>query len=255
MTSADDGLELAGVSRRFAGVHAVRDVSLRVAPGEVVGLIGPNGCGKTTLVNVASGALAPSDGVVRVDGSDLTGASAPRFAAAGVVRTFQDLRLFERMSVLDNVVVGAQRAERTSLLAAWLRPPRFRRRERQLRARAWSALADVGLAAFADHPVGALSHGQRRRVELARAFAADASYLVLDEPGAGVDPDQLLRLAELIGARRAGGSGILLVDHDTGLLERLADRVVGMADGRVVAEGPYATVAAHPSLRPQLAVP
>ena len=254
MTPLATGLELAGVSRHFAGVHAVREVSLRVEPGQVVGLVGPNGSGKTTLANVASGALAPSEGAVGVDGTDLTGARAPRFAAAGVVRTFQDLRLFERMSVLDNVVVGAQRAERLSLLAAWRRSARFRRRERELHDRARAALADVGLAAFADRPVGALSHGQRRRVEVARAFATDASYLVLDEPGAGVDPDELLRLADLIGARRDAGAGILLVDHDTGLLERLADRVVGMADGRIVAEGPYATVAAHPSLRHQLAV-
>ena len=245
-------LELDGVSRDFAGVHAVRGVTLRLEPGEVVGLVGPNGCGKTTLVNLASGALAPSMGTVRVDGSDLTGASSPRFARAGVVRTFQDVRLFQQLSVLDNVLVGAQRAVRPSLLAAWLRPPRFRRRERELLGRASSALEDVGMTAWVEHPVAALSHGQRRRVELARAVAADPAYLVLDEPGAGVDPDQLGRLAELIAHRRAAGVGVLVVEHDTGLLERLADRVVGMVDGAVVAQGHYEEVADHPALRPQL---
>ncbi|MDP9069724.1 MAG: ATP-binding cassette domain-containing protein, partial [Actinomycetota bacterium] len=237
MTSG--GLALEGVSRDFAGVRAVRRVTLRVGPGEVVGLVGPNGCGKTTLVNLASGALAPTEGTIAVGGVDLTGAASPRFARAGVVRTFQNLRLFERMSVLDNVVVGAQRGVRPSLVGAWARTPRFRRRERELRERAMRALEGVGLAALAEQGVSALSHGQRRRVELARAFAADPAYLVLDEPGAGVDPDHLARLAELIGERRAAGVGVLLVEHDTGLLERVSDRVAGMVDGAVVAEGPY----------------
>jgi len=253
-SSGGRGLELAGVGRDFAGVHAVLAATLRIEPGEVVGLVGPNGCGKTTLVNMASGALAPTTGTVLVDGADLTGAASPAFARAGVVRTFQDVRLFEGMSVLDNVMVGAQRGVRPSLLAAWLRSPAFRRRERQLRERGQAALEDVGLADLAAGTVGALSHGQRRRVELARAFAAEPAYLVLDEPGAGVDAHQLSRLAELIAARRAAGVGVLLVEHDTGLVERLADRVVGMVDGAVVADGTFQEVAAHPGLRPQLQV-
>ncbi len=248
------GLELDGVSRDFAGVSAVQRVALRVRPGEVVGLVGPNGCGKTTLVNLASGTLAPTEGTVAVDGVDLTGAASPRFARAGVVRTFQNVRLFERMSVLDNVLVGAQRGTRASLSSAWARTPGFRRRERELRDRAWSALEGVGMAPFGERPVRALSHGQRRRVELARAFAADPAYLVLDEPGAGVDADQLARLGELITEWRAAGVGVLVVEHDTGLVERVSDRVVGMVDGAVVAEGSYAAVAAHPALRPQLEV-
>ena len=254
LSSGGRGLELAGVGRDFAGVHAVRGAAVRVGPGEVVGVVGPNGCGKTTLVNLATGALVPTTGTVRVDGADLTGAASPRFARAGVVRTFQDVRLFEAMSVLDNVVVGAQRGVRPSLVAAWLRSPAFRRRERQLRERAGAALDEVGLSDLVARPVGALSHGQRRRVELARAFAAEPAYLVLDEPGAGVDAPHLARLADLVAARRGAGVGVLLVEHDTGLLERLADRVVGMVDGAVVAEGPYDEVAAHPALRPQLEI-
>ena len=246
--STVSGIVLSGVCRDFAGVRAVVDVSLRVAPGEVVGLVGPNGSGKTTLVNLASGAVAPTAGTVGVDGIDLTGASSRRFAAAGVVRSFQGLRLFETQSVLANVLAGAQRTVRPSLVAACVRPPGFRRRERALRVAAMAALETVGMATFADRPVEGLSHGQRRRVELARAVAGHPTYLVLDEPAAGIDPQQLEVLAGLIRAQRDAGCGVLVVEHDAALVERVSDRVVGMADGAVVAEGSYAEVAAHPSL-------
>ena len=245
-------LELRGVAKDFAGVQAVTDLSLRVAGGEVVGLVGPNGSGKTTVVNLACGAVVPTAGRVVVDGRDLTARSPARFAAAGVVRTFQALRLFEHLSALDNVVVGAQRTVRPSLGAALLRPPRFRRREAELRATALAALDSVGMAAAAHRPVGRLSHGQRRRVELARATASRPTYLVLDEPGAGVDPDQRDALAGLIADQRRAGTGVLLVEHDPGLVERVADRVVGMAGGRVVAQGSFAEVALHPALVPHL---
>lgn len=242
------GLVLAEVSRDFAGVRAVVDVSLRVAAGEVVGVVGPNGSGKTTLVNLATGSVTPGAGTVGVDGTDLTGASSRRFAARGVVRSFQGLRLFEAQSVLANVLVGAQRAVRPSLVAACVRPPAFRRRERALRAAAFGALEALGMVAFADRPVAGLSHGQRRRVELARAVAARPAYLVLDEPAAGIDPTHHDVLAGLIRAQADGGCGVLLVEHDAALVDRVCDRVVGMADGTVVAEGRYDEVAAHPSL-------
>jgi ABC-type branched-subunit amino acid transport system ATPase component len=245
-------LALCDVTREFSGVRAVAGVSLAVAPGEVAGLIGPNGSGKTTLVNVATGAVSPSAGRVVVDGADLTGRPSGRFARAGVVRSFQGLRLFEGLDALDNVLLGAQRGVGPSLAAAWLRTPAFSRRERELAQRARAALDEVGMSAFAHRPVGALSHGQRRRVELARAFAARPRYLVLDEPGAGVDPEHLARLAEVIGRRRDEGVGVLLVEHDLGLVERVCDRVAGMVDGAVVAVGPFPTVAAHPALASHL---
>jgi len=229
-------LALDAVEKDFAGVRAVRDVSLRVEAGEVVGLVGANGSGKTTLVNLASGAVPPSNGRVTVDGLDLTGAPSARFSRAGVVRTYQALRLFEGLSVLDNVLVGAQRCVRPSLAASWLRLPAFRRQEVALRDAAMAALDEVGMAAFAPRAVGALSHGQRRRVELARAFAAEPAYLVLDEPGAGVDPDQLEGLIAMVRRRRESGAGVLLVEHDTRLVEELSDRVLKMADGSIVAD-------------------
>ncbi len=248
-------LRLDRVSRHFAGVHAVADVSIEIAPGEVVGLVGPNGSGKTTLVNLLSGVVAPSSGRVSVDAHDLTGRGPDRFAAAGVVRTFQSVRLFEGMNVLDNVRTGAQRCDRASLVQALLRPPSFRRRQRCLTAGAMAALERVGLADVADRRVTALSHGQRRRVELARAFAAHPRFLILDEPGAGVQPDQRATLADLIAGERDHGVGVLVVEHDTGMVDRLCDRVVGMADGRVLAEGTFTQVAGHPLLAPHLRAP
>ena len=245
-------LELEAVVRDFAGVHAVKEASLRVCPGEVVGLVGPNGSGKTTLVNVASGAIPPTAGRVTVDGRDMTGRPSATFARAGVVRTFQALRLFEGLSVLDNVRVGAERRAHRSLVGALLAAGRLSRGERASLARALAVLEEVGMQGFAQRPVGALSHGQRRRVELARAFAASPSYLVLDEPGAGVDVEQLDAFAEIIAAQRRSGVGILVVEHDPGLVERLADRVLGMAAGRIVAEGSWADVSSHPDLAAQL---
>ncbi len=240
-------LELEGAGRDFAGVHAVRDASLRVLPGEVVGLVGPNGSGKTTVVNLASGAVRPTAGRVRVDASDMTGRSSVAFARAGVVRTFQALRLFEGLSVLDNVRLGAERTGRRSLASALLRGD-----DRSSLRRALASLEEVAMEGFADQPVGALSLGQRRRVELARAFAAAPSYLVLDEPGAGVDPEQLAAFADIIGRQRRQGVGMLIVEHDPGLVERLADRVLGMAAGRIVTEGSWTQVASHPLLAAQL---
>jgi branched-chain amino acid transport system ATP-binding protein len=165
-----------------------------------------------------------------------------------VVRTFQALRLFENLSVLDNVLVGAQRTVRPSLFDAWLRLPAFRRRQRELRDAAVAALEAVGMASLAARPVGGLSHGQRRRVELARALAARPAYLVLDEPGAGVDPERLDAVAATLAGQRAAGLGVLVVEHDPALVERVADRVLGMDAGLVVAEGSFAEVASHPAL-------
>lgn len=246
------GLWLIAVSKDFSGVHAVRAMTMGVEPGQVVGLVGPNGSGKTTVVNLATGTLRPSSGTVEVDGTDLTGAPSSRFAAAGVLRTFQALRLFEGLSALENVMVGAQRGCRLSLAAALARPPGFVRRERRLRAEAEAALHQLGLGELADQPVAALSQGQRRAVELARAMAARPAYLVLDEPGAGVDPLRLGAVAEAVRAMRDDGTGVLLVEHDVSLLSTLADEVVGMADGEVAARGSFATVAAAPELKAHL---
>jgi len=247
------GLLLNNVSKDFSGVRAVHGVTLLLPPGQIVGLVGPNGSGKTTVVNLATGTLPPSSGTVQVDDADLTGSSSARFAAAGVLRTFQALRLFEGLSALENVMVGAQRRCRTSLSGSLIRSPGFRRRERRLRSESMAALGQTGVAHLADHPVASLSHGQRRAVELARAMAARPDYLVLDEPAAGVDPGHVVALGEAVRAIRSAGAGVLLVEHDVELIEALADEVIGMAEGHVVAQGSFALVAAAPQLAAHLA--
>ena len=244
-------LVLTQVRRAFAGVAAVDGVSLRVEPGQAVALLGPNGAGKTSVVNVATGAVRPDSGHVLVDDRDLTGRGTRAFAAAGVVRTFQSLRLFETMTAEENVLVGAHGARRLPLAAAVLRTPHFRRHERLLRAAANDALAAVGLADRASRPVSELSHGQRRRVELARALAARPSYLVLDEPGAGLDPDAVEDLATLLAAQQAAGIGLLLVEHDAALVQRVANQVIAVVGGKVVATGSYEQVHRHPDIAAQ----
>lgn len=246
-------LALDQVSRAFAGVQAVDRVDLRVEPGTAAALLGPNGAGKTSLVNLAAGTVPPQHGRVTVDGADLTGRGPRAFARAGVVRTFQSPRLFETMPALDNVLVGAFGPAPPPVLRALLRTGGFRAGERGLHQRAAASLAEVGLAdgvlgTLADRPVAELSHGQRRRVELARALAAAPRYLVLDEPGAGLDPSAVDDLVDVLRGRLAAGIGLLLVEHDGDLVRRLADTVIGLVDGRVVATGRYDAVRAHPAL-------
>lgn len=246
-------LLLTDVRRSFAGVLAVDDVSLVVQSGRATALLGPNGAGKTSLVNLACGAIAPDAGTVAVDGTDLTGRPARAYACAGVVRTFQGLRLFESMTVLENVLVGGHGPHRLPLLGALLRSPGFRNRERSLREWALAALDEVGMTWAAARPVTALSHGQRRRVELARAVAARPTYLVLDEPGAGLDPEAVEALATTLRRLVDGGLGLLLVEHDAGLIERVADDVVALVDGAVAARGSYAEVRTQADIAAQLA--
>lgn len=245
-------LVLSDLHRSFAGVRAVDGVTLAVERGRALALIGPNGAGKTSVVNLASGAERPDSGRVTVDDRDLTGAGPRQFARAGVVRTFQGLRLFESMTVQENVLVGGHGAARQPLLGAVLRSPGFRRRERALREGAVTALDAVGMAWAATRPVTALSHGQRRRVELARALAARPSYLVLDEPGAGLDPEAVRALAATLRRLAGTGLGLLLVEHDAALVEQVCDGCVALVAGRVAAAGSFAQVSRQADIAAQL---
>lgn len=230
-------LELEGLTRRYAGLVAVDGVSLRVEAGGVHALIGPNGAGKTTLFNLVSGLVRPSAGRVRLLGEDVTRLPADRRAALGLGRTFQNIRVFGAMTVLENALTGLHAWLRPGVVAAALRLPGFRRREREAVARARAALELVGLGPKAGERAGGLPYGDQRRLEIARAMAASPRLLLLDEPAAGMNPAETEALATLI--RRVAGSGttVLLVEHDMGFVMSLSDRVAVLNFGQLIADG------------------
>lgn len=230
-------LEARQLCRNFGGLPALSEVSFRAADGEVTALIGPNGAGKSTLINCVTGVDRPDAGKVLLGDRDITGLPAYRVAELGVARTFQNLRLFSRLSVLDNVLCGLTVAAGRSLLGALLRPPALRNRERRLRLQALAALDRFGLTALADWPVGVLAYGDRKRVELARAVVGEPRLLLLDEPVAGLNATETAAVGTEIRQLRAQGYTVLLVEHDMELVMSIADRVVVLDGGRCIAQG------------------
>ena len=237
-------LVLAGVALSFGAVRAIDGLDLRLQPGEVHGLIGPNGSGKTTTLNAISGFNRPQRGSVSVAGAALRPGAAAERAAAGIARTFQTPRLAGEASVLDNVVLGADAAVRASFLGAMLRLPAVRREEAALRARGRLALAAVGLDRLAGVRADRLQHSELRFVEIARALMADPTFLLLDEPAAGLSPDEIGRLGGLLRAVAAAGVGVLLVEHHADLIFAVCDRVTVLNLGRVLAAGSPAAIQA-----------
>ncbi len=230
-------LTLSDLSRRYAGLLAVDSVSLEVEAGSVHALIGPNGAGKTTLFNLISGLERADNGRILFVGQDITALPAHRRAALGLGRTFQAIRVFAAMSALENVLTGLHCQRRAGLCATVLRTPGFRREERELLARAQAALALVGLAARGQTPAGALSYGEQRRVEIARALAAEPKLLLLDEPAAGMNPAETAGLAQLVGRIRDRGITVFVVEHDIGFVMGIADAVTVLNFGRRIFTG------------------
>ena len=241
-------LEARGLQMRFGGIVALADGHLALAPGRVHGLIGPNGAGKTTLLNILSGFYRPSAGVVALGARALTGLGPHRIARAGVARTFQTTRLFETLSVLENVLVGLLGGRPGSLAAALLGPPSVRARERRFRAEARGLLAFVGYAGDPDVLARNLPFGHKRLVEIARALARRPAVLLLDEPAAGLSQEEIAGLADLIARIRAAGTSVLLVGHHMDLVMSVSDRVTVLNDGRVIAAGAPAEVQQNPAV-------
>jgi branched-chain amino acid transport system ATP-binding protein len=235
-------LSLNGITRRFGGLIAVDGVDLAVAKGGVTAVIGPNGAGKTTLFNIISGFQAPNAGRIVFDGIDITGHPPEAIAAAGVVRTFQLVQLFQNLTVLENVKVGSHLHTTGGLWSAVLRLPRTRAAERALEARARELLAFVGLDAAADEEANALAYGQQRLLEIARSLAAGPRLLLLDEPAAGLSVEETRRLAAAIRTIAERGTTVLLIEHDMKLVMNTADTVAVLDFGRKIAEGPPETV-------------
>ncbi|MFG6192306.1 ABC transporter ATP-binding protein [Nonomuraea sp. JJY05] len=239
-------LTITGLSRSFGGVYAVRDVSLAVADGEVCGVIGPNGAGKSTLFNLITGHLTADHGQISFRGHRVDRLAPHRRAQLGMSIVFQAARVFRGMTVRENVMVGMHGRTRAGFVSAALRLPRHRRDEREITAEADAVLSRVGLAEWADRPAELLPIGQQRALQLARALCARPRLLLLDEPASGLRGQERERLATLVEELRADGLTILLVEHDVAFVTRLADRVVVLDLGRVIADGSPAEVRADP---------
>jgi ABC-type branched-subunit amino acid transport system ATPase component/ABC-type branched-subunit amino acid transport system permease subunit len=239
-------LHVDGLTKRFGGVAALSDVSLVVERGTVHALIGPNGSGKTTFINVVTGIYQPTAGRIELDGSSLQGLSAASRNRRGLARTFQNLQLWRRMTVLENVMVGAHSTEHVGLLRALLGTPGSRRSERHMRERAWGLLHFVGLADKGRDLAGTLAFADLRRLEVARALASDPELLLLDEPAAGMQISEIHELADLIRQVREAGVTVLLVEHHMDLVMGLSDTVSVLDYGQKIAEGSPAEVRADP---------
>ena len=233
-----------GLGVRFGGVRALQDVSFTVAAGRVCGVIGPNGAGKTTLFNCLSRLYQPSEGDIEWKGASLLAHPVHRMAGFGIGRTFQNLALFPALSVLDNVMVGAHSRTRTGFMRAVLRTGFARQEERRTRQRCTRLLERYGLQPLAGRPVGELPFGTRKRVELARAMAADPELLLLDEPAAGLNHAEVDGLRETILDIAAAGTAVLLVEHHMNLVMRCSDHVIALDFGRKIADGPPEAVRA-----------
>jgi branched-chain amino acid transport system permease protein len=230
-------VEVRDLTRHFGGIRAVDNLELELAPGCVTGLIGPNGAGKTTVFNLLTGTIKPDRGVVRLRGRDVTGLSPNHIARAGMVRSFQDVRIFQRLTVLENVMLGVQGQPGESAAELFLLPWRTMRAERRTRAAAMANLEFAGLTDRADEPAGSLSFGEQKLVALARMLATEAEVFLLDEPSSGIDHRWVERMLEVIGALRARGATICIVEHNLHVVEQLADKIYFMEEGRVSAEG------------------
>ncbi|WBB60004.1 ABC transporter ATP-binding protein [Streptomyces sp. WMMC500] len=229
-------LDARGVTMRFGGLTAVRNVDLTVDQGEIVGLIGPNGAGKTTFFNCMTGLYIPTEGTVRYRGTVLPHRS-HRVTEAGVARTFQNIRLFANMTVLENVLVGRHTRTSEGLWSALLRGPGFKKAETTSEARAMELLEFTGLAAKRDHLARNLPYGEQRKLEIARALASEPGLLLLDEPTAGMNPQETRATRELVFAIREQGISVLVIEHDMRFIFGLCDRVAVLVQGEKLVEG------------------
>ena len=241
-------LEVREMTHAFGGLTAVDGLSLKVEAGSISSLIGPNGAGKTTVFNCITGIYRPRRGSILFQGRELRGLRPYRIAQLGLVRTFQSIRLFPNMTVLDNVLAGRHCRTRTGVLGAITRLPRERREERENVALAESLLAFVELGRGPEWQASALSYGDQRRLEIARALATEPALLVLDEPAAGMNPVEKERLAALVYRIRERGVSVLLIEHDMRLVMRVSDHITVLNYGKKIAEGPPEVIRNDPAV-------
>ena len=248
MTSAQthSALSISGLSKSFAGVRAIRDLSFEVPAGRTTALIGPNGAGKTTVFNLVSGVYGVDAGTIHVNGIDITHMASRKRIGLGIARSFQNIRLMAHLSVLENLLVGQH--VRAASLAALLTPYRLIPNHRWKRE-AREALAESGLERYADETVSALPYGVRKRIDLVRATLAGASVLMLDEPAAGLNPSETNALRDHLRALMAKGLTMLVVEHDMHFVDSICENVVVLNFGEKIAEGPLSKVRRDPKVR------
>ena len=241
-------LEANSLSRSFGGVQALSGVSFAISAGEIFGLIGPNGAGKTTLFNLLTGIYAPDTGFFFLNEKNITGLKPDRIAAAGIARTFQNIRLFQSLTALENVMIGRHVRTSAGVLGAVLRNRRTLQEEKEIERHSLELLEKVGIRDRANHLAGNLPYGDQRRLEIARALATEPKLLALDEPAAGMNATERLALGRLIRAIRAGGVTVLLIEHDVRLVMNLCDRLMVLDYGEKIAEGSPAEVQKNPKV-------
>jgi branched-chain amino acid transport system ATP-binding protein len=230
-------LMLDGVTQKFGGLIAVDRLDFSVEAGSIVAMIGPNGAGKSTVFNMITGIYRPASGTIALDGHDITGHATSAIAAAGIARTFQNIRLFAFMSTLDNVMTGEHARMKATLVDSLLHTPAQRREEHRVRERARELLAFVGLEHHAESYARNLAYGMQRRLEIARALASEPKLLLLDEPAAGMNPSEKTDLIDLIRRIRALGVTVFLIEHDMRLVNEVSERVTVLDHGEKIAEG------------------
>ncbi len=242
-------LDLSGVTMRFGGLVAVDDFSLSLETGELVGLIGPNGAGKTTVFNVITGVHAPSAGRVTFEGKDITGMRPDRITSLGMARTFQNIRLFSQMTVLENILVSLHRRLKASIADAFAWTPGYAREEKRMRDEAMELLAQVNLVSYSGARGGSLPYGSQRRLEIARALATGPRVLLLDEPAAGTNPaesTELMRFIQKI--RRDFGLTILLIEHQMRVVMGISERIIVIDHGVTISRGTPEEVSRDPKV-------
>lgn len=241
-------LEVQRVTQQFGGVTALSEVSFTVRQGGITGIIGPNGAGKTTLFNVVTGIYTPTSGTVRLDGRDITRLAPERLARQGMVRTFQNIELFSRMTVLENVMVGLHTKSGSGLLSCALAMPWQRAEERRLRQKALHWLEFVGIGELADIEAGGLPFGKGRLLEIARAMALEPRLVLMDEPAAGLNSRETIELARLIKRIQNAGVTVALVEHDMELIMEICDAIVVLNLGKKLAEGTPREIQENPEV-------
>ena len=240
-------LETRKLGISFGGLKAVNDFNIKIYPGELVGLIGPNGAGKTTVFNLLTGVYVPTEGTVILNGQPLNGKKTYQFVEAGVARTFQNIRLFRQMTVIDNVKAAFTKDIRYNMLDATFRTPKFWKAEKEMTEKAMDLLAICHLEDKADVIAANLPYGQQRKLEIARALATNMKVLLLDEPAAGMNPTETAELLECINTiRDRFGVAILLIEHDMSLVMNVCERIQVIDYGQTIASGLPEEIANNP---------